>query len=280
MITDRIDLYEYFGLERTSNGGYLDVLVPPVLTEIKPKLRPAMLVIAGGAYVFVAPRESGTVALQYAANGYATFALQYSIKVPYPTALLEACMAVIYIRENADKYNVDVNHVAAIGFSAGGHLAASLANLYNEKEIQSVLKDKTKLARIDAVLLSYSVITMGEYTDRQTRKVITGGNEELAARLSLENRVTKDSPPAFIWHTCEDNAVPAENALLYASACRRNNVPFALHVFEHGWHGLSLCSEETNDQTDADKELSNVGKWFDLSLDWLKFRGFSVKTIQ
>lgn len=279
MITDRIDLYRYFGLERTSNGGYLDVLVPPVLTEIKPKLRPAMLVIAGGAYVFVAPRESGTVALQYAANGYATFALQYSIKVPYPTALLEACMAVIYMRENADKYNVDVNHVAAIGFSAGGHLAASLANLYDEKEIQSVLKDRTKLARIDAVLLSYPVITMGEYTDKQTRKVITGENEELAMRLSLENRVTKNSPPAFIWHTYEDNVVPVENALLYASACRKAGVPFALHVFEHGWHGLSLCSEETNDQTDADKELSNVGKWFDLSLDWLKSRGFSVKLI-
>ena len=279
MITDRIDLYRYFGLERTSNGGYLDVLVPPVLTEIKPKLRPAMLVIAGGAYVFVAPRESGTVALQYAANGYATFALQYSIKVPYPTALLEACMAVIYMRENADKYNVDVNHVAAIGCSAGGHLAASLANLYDEKEIQSVLKDRTKLARIDAVLLSYPVITMGEYTDKQTRKVITGENEELAMRLSLENRVTKNSPPAFIWHTYEDNVVPVENALLYASACRKAGVPFALHVFEHGWHGLSLCSEETNDQTDADKELSNVGKWFDLSLDWLKSRGFSVKLI-
>ena len=279
MITDRIDLYRYFGLERTSNGGYLDVLVPPVLTEIKPKLRPAMLVIAGGAYVFVAPRESGTVALQYAANGYATFALQYSIKVPYPTALLEACMAVIYMRENADMYNVDVNHVAAIGFSAGGHLAASLANLYDEKEIQSVLKDRTKLARIDAVLLSYPVITMGEYTDKQTRKVITGENEELAMRLSLENRVTKNSPPAFIWHTYEDNVVPVENALLYASACRKAGVPFALHVFEHGWHGLSLCSEETNDQTDADKELSNVGKWFDLSLDWLKSRGFSVKLI-
>ena len=279
MITDRIDLYRYFGLERTSNGGYLDVLVPPVLTEIKPKLRPAMLVIAGGAYVFVAPRESGTVALQYAANGYATFALQYSIKVPYPTALLEACMAVIYMRENADMYNVDGNHVAAIGFSAGGHLAASLANLYDEKEIQSVLKDRTKLARIDAVLLSYPVITMGEYTDKQTRKVITGENEELAMRLSLENRVTKNSPPAFIWHTYEDNVVPVENALLYASACRKAGVPFALHVFEHGWHGLSLCSEETNDQTDADKELSNVGKWFDLSLDWLKSRGFSVKLI-
>ena len=279
MITNRIDLYEYFGLERANNGGYLDVLVPPVLTEIKPKIRPAMLVIAGGAYVFVAPREGEAVALQYAANGYATFALDYSINVPYPTALLEACMAVIYIRENADKYNVDVNHVAAIGFSAGGHLAASLADLYGEKEIQSVLMNKTKLARIDAVVLSYPVITMGVYTDKQTRNIITGGDEKLAERLSLENRVTADSPPAFIWHTYEDNGVPVENALLYASACRQAGVPFALHVFEHGGHGLSLCSDETNNQTDADKELAKVGKWFGLSLDWLKSRGFQVKTI-
>lgn len=280
MIAEKIDLYEYFGVERKSGGGYLYPCIPPVITEIKPKLRPAMLVIAGGAYASVSQRESATVALKYASYGYDAFALDYSVNTPYPVPLLEACMAVVYIRENACKYNADVNHVAAVGFSAGGHLAAMLANIYDEKEIQDVLKSKTELAKLNAVILSYPVITTGCFTHGLSRDIISGKNAELAERLSMEKRVTKNSPPAFIWHTYADDCVPVENSLLYASACRQAGVPFALHVFEHGWHGLSLCNEETNDQTQADVELSDVGKWFGLSLDWLKSRGFGVKTVK
>lgn len=279
MLTDKIDLYEYFGIERKANGGYLNVYVPAVITEIKPKLRPAILVIAGGAYVGVSQRESGVVALKYAVNGYSAFTLEYSVNVAYPVPLLEACMAVIYIRQNAAKYNVDVNHVAAIGFSAGGHLAAMLANLYREKEITAVLGDKADLAKLNAVILSYPVITMGEYTHSLSRDVITGGNKKLIELLSMEKRVTESSPPAFIWHTYEDDCVPMENALAYANACRKAGVPFALHVFEKGRHGLSLCSEETSDNTSADIAVRHVGKWFELSLDWLNSRGFSVKTV-
>lgn len=197
----------------------------------------------------------------------------------FPVPLLEAVMAMIYLRENAAKYGLDPAHLAAIGFSAGGHLAGMLSMLWEEPEIVSVLGDRVKDARPDAVVLSYPVITMGERTHGGTRDVITGGSEVLLQRLSLENRVSKKAAPAFLWHTQEDDCVPVENSLLLASAYRKAGVPFAMHIFEHGPHGLSLVSSETNDQTEYDTQLAPVGKWFSLSLDWLKSRGFAVKPV-
>lgn len=280
MITERIDLYSYFNLKRSENAaGYLNTYVPNVMEGMKPKLRPAMLVLAGGGYRFVSQREKEIVALKYSINGYSAFTLDYTVQTAYPTPLLEACMAVIYIRENAAKYNVDVDHVAAIGFSAGGHLAAILANIYDEKEIRDVLGDKTRLAKINAVLLSYAVITMKEVSHGGSRNVITGGDPDLIKRLSVEDRVTADSAPAFIWHVFEDDCVSVKNSLMLANAYQQAGVPFALHVFEKGWHGVSVCSDETENNHDVVEKLQPVAKWFDLSLDWLKARGFSVKTV-
>ena len=126
-------------------------------------------------------------------------------------------------------------------------------------------------------MLSYPVATLGEYTHEATCRIITGGSGELREMLSNEKRVTPDSAPAFIWHTYEDNAVPVENSLLLASAYRKAGVPFALHIFERGWHGLSLCNAETNNQTADDRSVSEVAEWFPLSVDWLNARGFTVR---
>lgn len=278
MFTEKIDLYKYFGVERMGGGGYLNVYVPSLITEIKPKIRPAMLIIAGGAYTGISQRETEVVAIKYMANGFTSFTLDYSVNIPYPTPLIEACMAVAYIRQNAKKFNIDAEHVAATGFSAGGHLAAMLSNLYYEKEIVCFLGDKVELARINAAVLSYPVITMGRYAHATTRDIITGGSEQLAELLSMEKRVTVNTPPTFIWHTVNDDCVPTENSMLYAEACRKAGVPFALHIFERGKHGLSLCNEET-DKTDEDMQFYDVGKWFGLALDWLKFHGFCVRTV-
>lgn len=280
MITEKIDLYGYFGVKRKSGAaGYLNTYVPAVIDGMKPKLRPAMLVIAGGGYAVVSQRESEVVALKYSVNGFSAFTLDYSVNTAYPVPLLEACMAVIYIKENAVKYNVDVNHIAAIGFSAGGHLAAMLANIYGEKEIADVLGGKVALAKLDAVLLAYPVITMQSLSVGGSRNVITGGNADLMERLSIEKRVTKNSAPAFVWHVYEDDRVSVENSLLLAQAYRQAGVPFELHIFEKGWHGVSVCSDETENDHAIVERLSAVAKWFDMSLDWLKLRGFCVKTV-
>ncbi len=280
MRAERIDLYRHFNLKRESgSGGYLDVYAPFEVAGIKPKLRPAMLVIAGGAYTFISQRESAPVAVKYVANGYCAFVLNYSVNTAYPVPLVEACMAVAYIRENASKYRVDKNLVAAIGFSAGGHLATMLANIYDEKEVFEKLGNKTQMAKFNAVVLSYPVVTMGQFAHEISRDIITGNNPDLYEKLSMEKRVTANSVPAFIWHTFEDNCVPVENSLMLAEAYRRANVPLSLHIFEKGWHGMSLCNEEVNDRTEDEVKLEHVGKWFELSLDLLKARGFSVKTM-
>lgn len=278
MINEKTDLYSYFGIERkNANGGYLTAYARETVDWLLPKLRPAMLVIPGGGYSHLSVREGEIVALAYFNEGYSSFALSYSINTPYPAPLLEACMAVIYIREQAAKYHADPEHVAAVGFSAGGHLAGMLANIPDEKEIVEALGKRAAHAKLNAVLLSYAVSTLGEYTHSDTCRIITGGDEGLRERLSNEKRVTGKSAPAFIWHTYADDVVPVENSFLLASAYRKAGVPFALHVFEHGWHGLSLCNDETLNQTEDDCSLAKVGKWFPLSVDWLNARGFSVK---
>lgn len=279
MICETIDLYQYFGLEKQEGReGTLTTYVPhSIENELRPKFRPGMLVIPGGGYRMRSDREKEPVALAYLKEGYCAFTLDYSVSTAYPAPLIEACMAMIYLRENAAKYHLDPAHLAAIGFSAGGHLAGMLSMLYEEPEIVSVLGERAKNARPDAVVLSYPVITMGERTHGGTRDVITGGHEELLQRLSLENRVSKKAAPAFLWHTQEDDCVPVENSLLLAAAYRKAGAPFALHIFEHGPHGMSLVSPETSDQTEYDRFLAPVGKWLPLSLDWLKSRGFSVR---
>ena len=278
MVYEKIDLYAYFGLKRgKGEAGFVQTYVQHATPELKRKIRPAMLVIPGGGYKMRSDREGEPVALKYAVNGYASFVLEYSINTPYPAPLLEACMAVIYIRENAEKYSVSKNHIAAIGFSAGGHLAAMLANMYNDKQIEAIHGERSPLARPDAVILSYPVISSEAYGHGVTFETISGGDNALREKLSLEKRVTKDSSPAFIWHTAEDNIVNVENAIVYARACKKAGVPFALHIFEKGWHGLSLCNFETHNFAEEETRLEYVGKWFELSLDWLKARGFAVR---
>ncbi len=276
MINEQIDLYEYFGVPREKNTrGYLDVYISHI-GEIGARIRPSIVVIPGGGYEFCSQREGEPVVLAFVNVGYAAFKLEYSVKKPYPIPLVEAAMAVAYIRENAKKYSLD-GHVAAIGFSAGGHLTGMLATMFDDKNIIDVLGKRAKLARPDAVIMSYPVVTTSIYTHGGTAKTISGGDKALAAKLSIENNVTKDSVPAFAWHTYEDDCVPVENSLLLASAYRKAGVPFELHIFEKGWHGLSLITPETCDMTKADLAIAHVGKWFELATAWLKARDFTVK---
>lgn len=277
MINEEIDLYEYFHLAREGRtGGYLTAYAPQKLTEVKPKLRPALLVLPGGGYGFVSEREAEPVAVRYLSFGFASFVLRYTVHAAYPVPLVEAGMAMAYIRLNAEKYGVDPQKVAAAGFSAGGHLAGMLATMFDDGCLKEALGTQAALVRPDAVILSYPVITTGVKTHGGSADVISGGNTELRAALSLENRVTEHSSPAFIWHTFEDDCVPVENSLLAAKAYREHGVPFELHVFERGWHGESVLSREVNDG-EIDGAVQRNDAWIGLSLSWLKTRGFSMR---
>jgi acetyl esterase/lipase len=279
MITERIDVYQYFGLQRKEGAsGYLNTYIHALSKEYNEfRIRPAMVICPGGGYGFRSDRENEPIALKFMVEGFNSFTLEYSIEpFGYPTQLVECAMAVAYIKENAEKLSVDKDHVSVVGFSAGGHLAGSLATLFKDKFVVEYLKDKAELARPDAVILSYPVITTKKETHGGTARVVSNGKQDIREYMSLEDRVTKDSVPAFIWATVDDGCVPCENSLMMASAYKKNGVPFELHIFESGVHGLSLCTRETA-RTDDD-ELINapVEKWFKMSMTWLKNRGFKI----
>ena len=277
MICEKIDLYQYFNIARPEKAnGYLNTYIQEKSTFVADRIRPAMLVIPGGGYAGVSSREKEQVALQFLADGYNAYTLEYSVgenvgdSVCYPYQLIEGCMAMAYIRENAEIQNTDVNHVGAIGFSAGGHLTAMLATLYDQKVVKEYLGEKASLVRPDAVVLSYPVITANTYAHSGSLERISGGDPELKKFLSLEERVTENSSPAFIWSTVQDDAVPCENSFLMASAYRKVKVPFELHILTYGHHGLSIATQETN------SPHPYVAKWYGLAKEWLDSLGFKI----
>lgn len=277
MIHERIDLYGYFRLPRGEKAkGYLDAYAQGQNPELPEKTRPAMIVAPGGGYQFLSEREKDPVAARFFAEGYAAFTLEYSIDTAYPVPLVEACMAVAYVRENAEKYGVDKEHVCVVGFSAGGHLVGMLATLFGDDAVKRALGERN--VRPDAVILSYAVITADpRIWHAGSIETISGGNADLKKKLSLEKCVKKDSAPAFIWHTFEDDGVPVKNSVLMADAYASAGVPFELHVFEKGPHGLSVATVETAAGENDDRLINeNAGMWVPLSLNWLKKRGFKV----
>ncbi len=275
MKIERIDLYKYFKIERLVENaqGYLNIYLLENCFE--PRLRPAMLIIPGGGYAHVSLREKEPVALKYMEQGYNAFTLDYSVSLicnaHFPTQLIEAAMAMAYIKKNARKLGVDKNHVGAIGFSAGGHLCGMLATMFDAPEVIDALGDNAKYVRPDAVVLSYPVIVSGKYEHSGSIVNISGGDEKLMQRLSLDKRVTANSVPAFIWSTVTDAGVPVENSFFMAMAYRNSGVPFEFHVFTEGVHGLSIATQETSIVNGP------VQKWIALSMTWLENRGFKIK---
>ena len=151
----------------------------------------------------------------------------------------------------------------SILFSAGAHLAASTALLWDAAPVQQALGITGTEARPNAVVLGYPVITSGKFAHRGSFENLCGADEALLQTMSLENQVRPDVPPFFIWHTVEDQAVPVENSLLLAGALKENNVPFELHLFTHGGHGSSTCTNEVN----TPNKHNNA--WLPLCMGWL-----------
>ena len=276
MKTNKIDLYEYFGLKRPENGaGYLYEFIIDDYNFCAGRKRPAMLVIAGGGYGMVSQREKEPLALLYLSKGYHAFALEYSCKpVGHPYQLLEGSMAMVYIREHAEEYNIIPDKIGAIGFSAGGHLCGMLATYNDEPEVVELLGERAKGIVPDAVILSYAVITCGINAHQGTFENLSHGDQSIKDRFSLENRVTEKSAPAFIWATVNDGVVPMENSMYMASSYRTAGVPFELHIFAQGQHGLSLSDQETLFVNEP------VQAWIPLHFTWLKERGFVIKEKQ
>ena len=231
--------------------------------------RPAMLILPGGGYAYCSSREADPVAMQFLQAGYNVFILYYTCRgqESQPALrwqpLIDAAGAILHIRKNAVRFHIDPAKVAVCGFSAGGHLAASTAILWDAAPVQKALGITAEEARPDAVVLGYPVITSGIKTHGGSIANLAGDDTALQAIFSLENQVRGDLPPFFIWHTVADQAVPVENSLLLASALTENHVPYELHLFTHGGHGSSTCTQEVNTPN------RHNAAWVSLCTDWL-----------
>lgn len=224
----------------------------------------------GGAYAWTSPREAEPIALRALASGRHAFVLRYSVAPRrWPLALLDACRSMRIIREGADEWRLAPSRVAALGFSAGGHLAASLSFLGGDPGIARSPGMEGFDTRPDALGLAYPVVTSGEAAHRGSFENLLGRTadpREVAAQ-SLELRLPAEPPPLFLWHTAIDEAVSVRNSLLLAGAYADRGLPFELHVFPRGGHGLALATPETEEPERPPEP--RAARWAELFFSWL-----------
>ncbi len=232
-------------------------------------IRPTVVICPGGGYRFLSERERDPVALHFLSMSYNVFILDYSVQEDASSLnpLIEASDAIIKIREHAEQWMCDPHSIAIMGFSAGGHLAASLATLHDHPRLRSVFDTKGGLNRPDAAVLCYPVIsTKDDIGHKESSDWVSGKDEEDRKLFSLEDQVTASTVPCFIWHTVTDASVPVENSMHFASALKAKDIPFALHLFGEGSHGLSMCNHEVGNPNCA------CQAWVGLCSTWLNDR--------
>lgn len=263
--------YKAVGVPDKGCNATLQIIAPDFNEEMGKRNRPAVIIVPGGGYEFVSEREAEPIALRFAGAGFACFVLRYSVyRKKFPTALLELAAAVKYVRENSQELDIDKDRITVLGFSAGGHLAACMANMWNSSTITYALCCKAEDIKVNTSVLCYPVITSGEYTHEGSIENIVGDkpDAELREYLSLENRVGEHTPPTFIWHCADDGCVPVQNSLLYMQSLSKNKIPFEAHIYPWGGHGLALCNEST-----AMGDWHNVPSaedWADKCINFLK----------
>ena len=233
--------------------GYSPDMVPYLHEESDP--RPCILVVPGGGYTNVSPSEGELVAKRFYEAGFQTFVCSYTTNPLYAQPLMNQPMqdlarAIRLLRSRPEVFRIDPDKIVVCGFSAGAHLCASVC--VHSDEIPDARYGRVS-PRPDAAILSYPVITSGPAAHPGSFHALLGRDifrreDPQAAQLlhyhSIEQHVTQNTPPCFLWQTLEDQTVPVENSLLMANALHRQGVRFAYHLFSQGPHGLSLANED------------------------------------
>lgn len=267
--------YKKIGTEGVDFQPYMSVFLPSNSKEIEPdRKRPTVVICPGGGYSMTSDREAEPIALKFLAADCNAVILRYDIApVRFPAQIIELATAISTIRENAQEWNVDTEKIVVMGFSAGGHLAASYSTLWNRDFVKEYFGFKNGEHKPNGMILCYPVITSGEKAHRGSFNNLLGDKKdepEMLELLSADKQVDKDTPPAFIWHTFEDDAVPVENSLLMAAALTKNKINTELHIFPHGWHGLSLCNNSVYRPDEKIDHLSEIQVWIDMAIRWLE----------
>jgi acetyl esterase/lipase len=231
-----------------------------------------MLVIPGGGYHMISHHEGPPVAGWLNSIGISAVVLEYTVgENIFPSPQQQAIYALRSIRANAARHKIDANRIGVIGFSAGGHLAASISNGFDREDWlldpDHTLGDLS--ARPDASILCYPVISSGAkgHAGSFNNLFGTDASDEIRAQVSWERQAHPLSPATFLWHAAEDTAVPVENSYLMAMALQKNKTPHELHVFPKGNHGLGLC-------TIGNRRHECATQWRGLAEHWLHKIGF------
>ncbi len=279
-------IHKTFELSPAYPGATITTYVVENTAELKLSPRRAVIVCPGGGYHFLSDREAEPVVAQFLTANINVFLLRYTVGMARTAEnagasgyapLIEAGLAIKFVRDHAEEYSTDPQKVFILGFSAGGHVAASAGTLWNIPEVRDAIgisagECPEGINRPDGTILCYPVITGGDRAHRGSVKNFSGHDElteEDIERFSLERHVDGATSPAFIWHTASDGTVPVQNSLMYAAALAAQKIPFELHIYPEGKHGLSLCNEFTSSQNSANLVPYAAG-WIDHAVKWVK----------
>ena len=273
MIAEALDLNAlYPTLPAASTPALLQTYCRSASGEFGARAFPALLICPGGGYAVTSDREAEPIALAFLARGIQCFVLRYHVApAHYPTQHLDVAAAMHYIRTNAARYQVRSDCISVLGFSAGGHLAGSYATHWTDSLFSTTLGVDRESLRPNGMVLCYGVLSGGEKTHEGSMRNLLGEQDtpEMRRNMSIEHSISPDTPPAFLWHTFADNAVPVENSLYVAEAMAAQKIPFELHVYPDGGHGLALSSWLTTAAPDKGAPPKYVGRWVDDCADWL-----------
>jgi len=250
----------------------LDLSLSPDVPALTPYRVPgsaprgAVIVCPGGGYGCRVEREGEPMARWLNSLGLHAFVLIYRVRpYRYPWPVLDGKRAVRVLRHQAEGLGVRPDQIGIMGFSAGGHLASTVATHFDEADAAAVDAVDAVSCRPDFAILCYPVITLEPpYAHMGSRNNLLGENapEELVKNLSNHTQVTDQTPPTFLFHTADDPGVPVQNSLLYFGALREHDVPAELHVYEHGRHGVGLAPD-----------MPELATWPGICITWLRVRG-------
>ena len=245
----------------------------PYLPEPAKATGAAIVICPGGGYGILASHEGEHYARWLNESGIAGFVLRYRLSPAgyrHPAMLQDAARAVRTVRAHAGEWKLDPKHIGIIGSSAGGHLSSTLLTHFDAGKPDATDPIERESSRPDLGILCYPVIAMvGPFAHEGSKRNLLGPDPapELARQLSSDLQVTTNTPPCFIWSTGEDKTVPVENSLLFAEALRKAGVPFDLHIYQKGPHGLGLGTREWNPE--------KRHPWTADCVFWLRAQGFA-----